>query len=291
LQRACNEAKDPVWLLRDFNCNLHDTDNTRLDAALGPNPTRSAEVQARSFGRTKLHRRRQGFWTWGMNRTVQNAPQHIRSVCDYILGPRTDVILAYRTRYVQWTQTDHWVIYVDLPMQRQQHVEYVRGRKKFPSDGTPTSEIDRRYAELIRLQVKQPAEDRRQKPNWISATTWQMIRIRQSLRGATDQLTRLRRVAMKRQICRHLKRDRQQSFDDEARTIKEAMANNSSAKTGFQLLQKWYKRKCGVKQPMSHSRLKTVAKNYEELYSKQQPALEMFSLEASIAQHFEVNDE
>jgi hypothetical protein len=34
-------------------------------------------------------------------------------------------ILAYRTRYVQWTQTDHQVIYVDLLTQRQQHVEYV----------------------------------------------------------------------------------------------------------------------------------------------------------------------
>ena len=34
-------------------------------------------------------------------------------------------ILAYQTRYVQWTQTDHWVIYVDLLTQRQQHVEYV----------------------------------------------------------------------------------------------------------------------------------------------------------------------
>jgi hypothetical protein len=32
-----------------------------------------------------------------------------------------------------------------------------------------TSEIDRRYAELIKLQVKQPAEDRREKPNWIKA--------------------------------------------------------------------------------------------------------------------------
>lgn len=44
LHQACDEAKDPVWLLGDFNCNPHNTDDTRLDAALGPNPTRSAKV-------------------------------------------------------------------------------------------------------------------------------------------------------------------------------------------------------------------------------------------------------
>jgi hypothetical protein len=42
---------------------------------------------------------------------------------------------------------------------------------------------------------------------------------------------------------------------------------------------------------MSHSKLETVAKNYEELYARRQPALKMFSLNASTAQHFEVNDE
>jgi hypothetical protein len=42
---------------------------------------------------------------------------------------------------------------------------------------------------------------------------------------------------------------------------------------------------------MSHSKLETVAKSYEALYSKQQPALELFSMETSTAQHFEVSDE
>jgi hypothetical protein len=43
---------------------------------------------------------------------------------------------------------------------------------------------------------------------------------------------------MKQQIRRALKRDRQLSFDSEAQAIEEAMANDSSAKAGFQLLQK-----------------------------------------------------
>jgi hypothetical protein len=41
---------------------------------------------------------------------------------------------------------------------------------------------------------------------------------------------------------------------------------------------------------MSYSKLDTVAKTYKDLYAQRQPALEMFSLEASTAQHFEVND-
>lgn len=39
LEQACKEVKNPVWLLGDFNHNLHNTDNTRLDAALCPSPT------------------------------------------------------------------------------------------------------------------------------------------------------------------------------------------------------------------------------------------------------------
>jgi hypothetical protein len=80
------------------------------------------------------------------------------------------------------------------------------------------------------------------------------------LRGATDQLTHL-----KQQIQHHLKRDQRQSFDNEARLIKDTMMNNDiSAKNGFQLLQKWYKQQCSVKLPMSHSKLEMVATSYEE---------------------------
>jgi hypothetical protein len=94
LKCACDEAKDPVWLIGDFNCNLHDTDGARLDAAIGPNGTRSVEVQAfvssmgvQSFGMMKLHRKQQGFWIWGRE-------EKLKSVCDYILGPRTDLVVS-----------------------------------------------------------------------------------------------------------------------------------------------------------------------------------------------------
>jgi hypothetical protein len=87
-----------------------------------------------------------------------------------------------------------------------------------------------------------------------------------------------------------LKQDRMQRYNDEARLIEEAMAQNDS-KAGFQHMQKWYKKKLGVQLPMSHQRLTTVSTKYTTLYAAQQPNKPMFSLETSIAQQFEVVDE
>jgi hypothetical protein len=198
LKRACDEATDPVWLIGDFNCNLHDTDDARLDAAIGPSGTRAAEIQAlvssmgvMSSGRTKLHRRKQGFWTWSMFRKVQGQEQRLRSVCDYILGPRTDPIISYWTRSVEWIQTDHQMVYVDLLVRRQEHINYMRGRKTFPTNNSPEDEIDRKYAELVALQPKVQHANRMLRPNWISERAWKMIALRQSLRGTSGPAARL----------------------------------------------------------------------------------------------------
>jgi hypothetical protein len=63
-----------------------------------------------------------------------------------------------------------------------------------------------------------------------------------------------------------LKQDRMQRYNDEARLIEEAMAQNDS-KAGFQHMQKWYKKKSGVQLPMSHQRLTTVSTKYTALYA------------------------
>jgi len=192
LQRACNEAKDPVWLIGDFNCNLHDMDNARLDATIGPNGVRSVEVQAfvssmgvQSFGRTKLHHKRQGFWMWGMRQMVQGREEKLKSVCDYILGPRMDPIMLYRTRSVKWIQTDHRMVYVDLLIHRQEHLNYMQGRKTFPNNNDPETNIDRQYAELVALQPKVMHENCKRKPNWILERAWKMIALQQHLWGTS----------------------------------------------------------------------------------------------------------
>jgi hypothetical protein len=53
-------------------------------------------------------------------------------------------------------------------------------------------------------------------------------------------------AAMKQQLKRLLQKDRQHSFENEASLIKAELGGNSSAKAGFQLLQKWHKWQCGV---------------------------------------------
>jgi hypothetical protein len=48
LQRACNEATDPIWMMGDYNANLHDMDNARVNEATGASARskRGAEIQA-----------------------------------------------------------------------------------------------------------------------------------------------------------------------------------------------------------------------------------------------------
>jgi Reverse transcriptase (RNA-dependent DNA polymerase) len=300
LHRACDEATDPIWMMGDYNANLHDTDDARVNEATGASArsTRGAEIQAfisslgiRSFGRTKLHRRKQGFWTWHLRREVQGAEQHIKSVCDYILGPRTDPIVKYRTRDVKWIQTDHRMVYMDCLTRRQQHLTYIRGRKKFPARNDPISSIDQEYAAVAKLQKSDDDKERGpERPTWILEKTWDLMRRRQKMRRVSGPEARKKRAAMKRRLRRLLKRDRQQSFDDEAKRIEEAMDNDSSAKAGFQMLQKWYKRRCGVNLQMSWRKLDEVGAEYRQLYTATTPPGEMFSLETVKAKHFEVAD-
>jgi hypothetical protein len=46
------------------------------------------------------------------------------------------------------------------------------------------------------------------------------------------------------------------------------MENNIS-KAEFQIMQKWYKKKSGIKLPMSHHHLATVSPEYTALYAAQ----------------------
>jgi hypothetical protein len=86
------------------------------------------------------------------------------------------------------------------------------------------------------------------RPSWISDATWALIKSRQATNsGNVGGAERKRRL--KRSIKRMLKLDRMKRYDDEARLIEEAMAQNDS-KAGFQHMQKWYKKKSGVQLPM-----------------------------------------
>jgi hypothetical protein len=103
LQTACMEATDPMWILGNVNVNLHSNHAIRLNEALQSNTDqRSVEVQAflamgvESFGLLKLQRRKTGVWTWFMEQTVGGIRQKVNSICDYILGPKTNKVSLYR---------------------------------------------------------------------------------------------------------------------------------------------------------------------------------------------------
>jgi exonuclease III len=297
LRQACDEAVDPIWLLGDFNVDLHSLQAVRLNAAQNSTTdTRSAEVQAfvasmgcENFGHTKLQRRKTGVWTWSMKRVVNGAKQHIKSICDYILGPKNDPVQTHRVQTTTFISTDHRVVYLDLRVLAAEHREYVRGRKRFPSMKGPKSAVDIEYAELIELQEKQKMQRWSARPSWISDSTWALIKLRQATNSGNVGWAEHKRL-LKRTIKRMLKHDRMQWYDDEAKLIEEAMAQNDS-KAGFQLMQKWCKKKSGVQLPMSHRRHTTVSTKYTALYAAQQPTKPMFSLKTSIAQQFEVVDE
>jgi hypothetical protein len=296
LRMACDEAVDPVWLLGDFNVDLHSIRAERLNAATDScTDTRSAEIQAfvasmgcEDFGRTKLARRRTGIWTWSMKRMVDGVHQHIKSVCDYILGPVTDPVSKHRVRHTTLISTDHRMVYVDLRCSAEEHRHYLRGRKRFPGLRGPRSAIDIEYAELVEMQERQQQLRRKARPSWISDATWALIRARQSgSNGTNSDPDRSRRL--KRAIRRMLKEDRMKRIDTEAALIEAAIEGNRT-KEGFQMLSKWYKRTSGVQLPMSHQRLSNVSTEYTALYAARPPSKPMFSLEESIAQHFEVLD-
>jgi exonuclease III len=299
LSLACQEAKDPIWIIGDLNVNLHSTQTSRLDLALNENSsTRCAEVKAfvaswgcENFGHTKLQRKRTGVWSWRHRRTIDGSKMTIKSVCDFICGPRTDPVRSYRTRSTTNVRTDHRMVYVDLLIRPKEHQRYMRGRKKFPFLRGPDLDVDLEYFELLKLQEAQQRDLRKAKPSWISEEAWNAIRLRNNVvREHLDPNNNRRKRQLKRHIRRLLKRDRLKKMDDDAKLIEETMGNNCT-KEGFQILQKWYKRRAGVRLPMSRRVLTNVATEWSNLYSEKVLAKPMFPLDASMDLNFVIPDD
>jgi exonuclease III len=78
LQQACAEANDPIWILGDFNADLHSINSARMDLAQNQDTSvRTAEIKAfiatwgcNNFAHTKIQRRSTGVWTWRHRRTI-----------------------------------------------------------------------------------------------------------------------------------------------------------------------------------------------------------------------------
>jgi hypothetical protein len=120
-QKACKEAHDPIWILGDLNINLQSARSFWLDHEQQNDTTvHCAEVQAflatwgvENFGHTKIQWRRTGVWTWSLCRVIDDEEVVVKSICDYILGPHTDHVWAYRTCQTTYIRTNHRLVYVD----------------------------------------------------------------------------------------------------------------------------------------------------------------------------------
>jgi hypothetical protein len=78
------------------------------------------------------------------------------------------------------------MVYVDLLICRQEHINYMQGTKTVPVNNDLETNINWQYAELVALQPKLAHENHKQKPNWISERAWKMIALRQHLQGTSS---------------------------------------------------------------------------------------------------------
>jgi hypothetical protein len=67
----------------------------------------------------------------------------VKLVCDYILGPRTDVIRCYCTKRTTYIWTNH--VFVDFALDLKAHTLYLEGQKCFPFLQGPKTAVDQEY--------------------------------------------------------------------------------------------------------------------------------------------------
>lgn len=184
------------------------------------------------------------------------------------------------------------MVYVDVKIRPKEHKQYLQGRKRFPATVSPDGPIDKEYNEIIKLQEGQQDATHSARPGWISEAAWKAIRLRNTLTfsSADDSTRRRNKRQLKRHIGRLLTRDRMERLDQEAKAIEAAMDEQPDGKVGFQILHKWYKRRSGVKLPMSHQVLTDVSREWTGLYAQQDLTKPMCSTEAVAAMRFKVYD-
>jgi hypothetical protein len=225
-------------------------------------------------------RARTGTWTWGMTREGKR----VRSTVDYVLVEGDQIVRRHRVRRVAYVNTDHRMVYVDLaPGDQRAQQQYVKQLQTFPVP-LPTGEAMTTADKLFQACLdereapeKQPAGQER--PHWIAATTWSMIRRKAEIRR--QRSTRSRKAEtqrLKKQIRKRLQEDRETRLDNTAWEIEEAMKTDTQR--GYQLLGRWYKRREGRGLALSSKAMSVVEDEYRTLYARPaQPTGEMIPLD------------
>ena len=195
LSEALEEATVPVIVMGDLNANARETGQAGLRGPLygegGPGERRQAEILSvlSSFhladvGRGFRQKPKVGTWTWGMWR----GDTRIRSTLDYVLSDGSTRFTRHRVRTVPYARTDHRAVYADFTLESmKKHRRVVKRDSTFPipPPGVNSTAADQQFAEPVagiprddrtRDERARKREERRARPHWISAETWQMIR-------------------------------------------------------------------------------------------------------------------
>ena len=230
-----------------------------------------------------------------MEREVNSSLIRIKSTVDYILVQGKQRMDRHRVRLVPYADTDHRLVYVDFPAGNiQAHRKYMEPKEKFPvplPTGTDRTVADVIFEECLAQKPKPKAKEKETaRPNWVSETTWDLIRCKaalRSLRGTTAR--RAERQRLKKAIKAGLKTDRESRLERAAEEIEAAMEKDTQL--GYRLLSRWYKRREGKGTKLSPVAMGLIEQEYGELYAKPPaPTGEMIPLGRVMAQAFHVPD-
>jgi exonuclease III len=304
--QAVTSATDPVVVLGDFNANLGESACARSRGQRygNRNGNGNSEGERRRMavaaavtslglmdsGKGFLQKQAVGVWTWQQwRRNVR-----IRSSVDYILLPSTTEVRRHRIRRCPFSDTDHRMVYIDLPLQTKgKHKKYMFAFKTWPCP--LPKEADRTAADKLFqacLDSRSPPkvkEADKGRPMWISEGTWRSIRLKadtRKLRPTARRRLKIRRL--KKTIKKGLQNDRDRRLDTAACEIEAAMAKDTT--DGYRILSRWYKRREAKGLALSHAAMSGVEEEYKKLYTRPpSPCGEMIPLVA--AGRFRIRDE
>lgn len=305
LTTAASETPFSILVLGDFNANLGESTAAQQrgpvtgDVSTEP---RSAAVMAmvsslglRDAGKDYRQRKRTGTWTWAMDRMVNSSLIRVRSMVDYILVQGRQRLARHRVRQVPYADTDHRIVYADLPQGNTWvHQRYMGTLEKFPvplPTGDNRTLADMKFQTCLESKPKPKAKTKEVvRPNWISESTWGLIRRKVTLRSLRGTVARrAERQRLKRAIKEGLGTDREARLTKAATEIEEAMEKDTQL--GYRLLARWYKRREGKGIKLSPMAMGRIEQEYGALYAKPAaPTGEMIPLGRVRRQQFRVPD-
>lgn len=209
-----------------------------------------------------------GLWTWAH----KQQGQRIQSICEYILMQPSTKTLWHRIRQVHGVSTDHRIVYTDIPTgDLKLHRKNVWRVQQWPIPEHKSTELDLAFNKIKSLAVKEQTL-KLPHPEWISPQTWRVLCSKATLqkfrtsRGQNNYNINIHQMykRAKRSCIKLIQCDHRKRMNDMLETAEKLI--NNDPKRAFQILSVWYKRKEGINLPLAPYKMRTIKKEYGELY-------------------------